>query len=336
MIELEKGLNIIIGGQWGSEGKGKVAAALAEQAVAVVSDCMPNAGHTFYDGETKHVSKTIPAAAIMNDIPAFIGPGAVIKPQAFFEEIHKARNAVFIHPRTPILRDGDAAAEGELMRRVASTGQGCSGAVMRKIRRDKSGIASHSEALRQWVCEDSDTWRALLYNELERGPVLVESGQGFDLSLDSMFFPHCTSRNINVPAILDRIGGWWGVPVRIIGVIRTYPIRVGHVYDSDGMRILGHSGGHFSDQKEITWEQLGVDPEITTVTGRIRRVFDFSLVQMAGFVTTCRPDALVVNFADYLSMSQFEGWAAAIRTFGVSPTVYSDNPFNLADTGGRR
>jgi adenylosuccinate synthase len=75
--------------------------------------------------------------------------------------------------------------------------------------------------------------------------------------------------------------------------IRTFPIRVGNV---DGYS----SGDWYSDQHETNWEDLGVEPEITTVTKRIRRVASFSMDQFYDACYANDPDYVFVSHLDYL------------------------------------
>jgi adenylosuccinate synthase len=64
----------------------------------------------------------------------------------------------------------------------------------------------------------------------------------------------------------------------------------------------GHSSGTwYPDQWETSWGAIGVEPEMTTVTKRVRRVATFSLDQ---FYEACRanhPDIVFVSHMDYLS-----------------------------------
>lgn len=80
-------------------------------------------------------------------------------------------------------------------------------------------------------------------------------------------------------------------------VLRTFPIRVGHIVENG--QTLGESGGCYADQKETSWEELGVEAEITTVTKRIRRVFTFSKQQIVDTFTLCRPDVVFLSFCNY-------------------------------------
>jgi adenylosuccinate synthase len=50
----------------------------------------------------------------------------------------------------------------------------------------------------------------------------------------------------------------------------------------------------------MTWEELGVEPEITTVTKKIRRVFSWSDEQFMQAMMANRPDVVFLNFCNYL------------------------------------
>jgi adenylosuccinate synthase len=124
---------------------------------------------------------------------------------------------------------------------------------------------------------------------------LIEGAQGHDLSIDSQFYPFTTSRNCWVgQALADT----WAYPDdlrNVYMVIRTYPIRV-----------AGNSGGCWPDQHETSWSDLGVKPEITTVTKKIRRVFTFSMQQVIQSVMVNRPTHLAISHMDYLPASDRE------------------------------
>ena len=84
-------------------------------------------------------------------------------------------------------------------------------------------------------------------------------------------------------------------------VLRTFPIRVGNINDESTGRELGFSGGHYPDQKEVSWDELGVEAEITTVTKRVRRVFTFSRLQILDTFSLVRPDVVFLSFCNYFS-----------------------------------
>src|SRR5689334_18621953 len=78
---------IVLGAQWGDEGKGKVVDLLAER-FDIVSRYQGghNAGHTVFVGEKKFVLKLIPSG-ILRGKAAVIGNGVVIDPGALLDEI---------------------------------------------------------------------------------------------------------------------------------------------------------------------------------------------------------------------------------------------------------
>ncbi len=79
---------VIIGAQWGDEGKGKVVDLLADR-FDVVSRYQGghNAGHSVYVGEQAFVLRLLPSGIIHNDKVCVLGNGMVIDPKAFFEEV---------------------------------------------------------------------------------------------------------------------------------------------------------------------------------------------------------------------------------------------------------
>ena len=79
---------IVLGAQWGDEGKGKIVDLLSEKFHAVARyQGGHNAGHTVYIGETKYVLKLIPSGVLRPGVLAIIGNGVVIDPGALLEEI---------------------------------------------------------------------------------------------------------------------------------------------------------------------------------------------------------------------------------------------------------
>ena len=100
--------------------------------------------------------------------------------------------------------------------------------------------------------------------------------------------------------------------ISVIGTARTFPIRVAHRYDDDGNKI-GDSGPHYFDQREVTWEDIGVEPEYTTVTNLKRRVFTFSYQQIRDAVRMCGCDSLFLNFCNYLSPKEVQEMIAKLK-----------------------
>jgi len=79
---------IVLGAQWGDEGKGKIVDLLAERFDVVARyQGGHNAGHTVYIGEQKFVLKLIPSGILRPDVQAVIGNGVVVDLAALLEEI---------------------------------------------------------------------------------------------------------------------------------------------------------------------------------------------------------------------------------------------------------
>lgn len=79
---------VILGAQWGDEGKGKIVDLLTEKADAVVRfQGGHNAGHTLVIGEEKTVLHLLPSGILRENVECFIGNGVVLSLPALFKEI---------------------------------------------------------------------------------------------------------------------------------------------------------------------------------------------------------------------------------------------------------
>lgn len=81
-------VKVIIGAQWGDEGKGKLVDVLSENVDIVVRyQGGANAGHTVYIDEKKYILHLIPGGILRESVKCVIGNGVVFDPMAFFEEV---------------------------------------------------------------------------------------------------------------------------------------------------------------------------------------------------------------------------------------------------------
>lgn len=79
---------IVLGAQWGDEGKGKMVDLFSDRFDVVVRyQGGHNAGHTVYIGEKKYVLKLIPSGILHSGVRAVIGNGVVVDPAALVEEM---------------------------------------------------------------------------------------------------------------------------------------------------------------------------------------------------------------------------------------------------------
>lgn len=98
---------VVIGGQWGDEGKGKITDYLAESADIVVRyQGGNNAGHTVEANGKKYKLHLIPSGILYDESLCIIGNGVVIDPTAFFEEINYLENeGVIVNSKKLIVSD---------------------------------------------------------------------------------------------------------------------------------------------------------------------------------------------------------------------------------------
>jgi adenylosuccinate synthase len=132
----------------------------------------------------------------------------------------------------------------------------------------------------------------VLGRDLHRHVNFFEVSQGFSLGINSGFYPHVTGRECTVAQALADASVSPAMFQQSILSLRTYPIRVGNTENS--------SGPCYLDQREIGWDELGVTPETTTVTGRIRRIFTWSDTQFRDAVVVNTPSVIFLNFCNYL------------------------------------
>jgi adenylosuccinate synthase len=304
--------NIVMDGQWGSTGKGKLVGYLAtnHDINAAVCDFMSNAGHTFEsDTGEKLITCQLPMAFVNTDCVLMINPGAAITIERFEKELemfadYKIADRLMIHPHVAIIEEEDKEYEREVLSRISSTLKGCGGSMARKIMRVAS-LAKDEPKLKSYITDTSKITHSILQ---AGGTIMVEGAQGFDLSLNhGHYYPYVTSRDVTTMSILNNAGippCWLG---DVYGSLRTFPIRVGNTYDDNGKQV-GWSGPIYDDQKEITFEDLEKMSnsnecliERTTVTKKIRRLFTFSEKQLDRFVDFCAPTKLFVNFINHIN-----------------------------------
>ena len=142
-------VNVIIGAQWGDEGKGKLVDVLSEN-VDIVARYQggANAGHTVYIDEKKYILHLIPGGILREDTTCIIGNGVVFDPLAFFEELEFLRDnsistedRLFLSDRAHVIfpyhRIIDQLKEESLnKKKIGTTGRGIGPAYVDKYNRN--------------------------------------------------------------------------------------------------------------------------------------------------------------------------------------------------------
>lgn len=333
-------ITALVGAQFGSEGKGAVAAHLHRKTHHSLSVRVgaANAGHTLYDerGE-KHVMQQLPCAAYADpDTILAIGPGALITPHILDREIELLSDwreqrglppvNLLIDHRAHVITDEQVQAEQDtdLAARIGSTST---------IAREGIGTAQADRVLRKAECvtvrqlteqghdalwlecaQIADVPRVIDIIHDSKGWVMLEGTQGTGLSITTGFFPFCTSRNTTAAGLAADCGAAPNRLSRIIVVARCHPIRV-----------AGNSGPFYEDSDEITWEDLGIptEQERTTVTKKVRRVATLSVKQIEDAVRINGATDIALMFADYVEPSLYgaSGDARDYDLDGVGPII---------------
>lgn len=291
---------VVVGGQYGSEGKGKIAYIFAKRTRAAIAVRVggSNAGHTAYDAEgRKHTFRHLPTAALLPDVLCVLGPGSLIDPDVLREEIQRVAlpaRRLRIDPLAYVITEAhrDREATSGMAQRIGSTASGTGAALAERIERlSDENLARNHPFLRRYVAGPvRDTLRTALNDGKQ---VIVEGTQGFGLSnLQSPDYPKATSRDTTASTFAAEAALSPMDVAEVVLVIRAYPIRV-----------AGDSGPL---PAETTWKDVGRRAcrkdlvERTTVTGRIRRVAHFDPVVVRAAIAANAPTCIVLNHVDYV------------------------------------
>lgn len=297
-------VSVVVGGQYGSEGKGKVALAVAREkhAHCVVRVGGTNSGHTIIDGEKPRSFRQLPASIFADNSIAVLPPGALVDIDIFEKEVAELGlepDRVVVSPLASLITAEDRGSESSLVDRIGSTGSGTGAALVRRISRASSvRLAKDEEKLRPYLRDTTDLMRKVLAKGQR---IVIEGSQGFGLSLlHGGFYPHATGRDTTAAAFIAEAGLSPRDVDEIVLVLRAHPIRV-----------AGTSGPL---EQEMSWEEVAAEAglpegykELTTATRKVRRIgrFEFDVVRRA--IAVNQPTSIVLNHLDYLDPAVRKG-----------------------------
>jgi len=304
-------VSVVVGGQYGSEGKGKVALEMVRRDPSIAAVVRPggtNSGHTGYDRTgRKIILRQFPAAALDGNVSVVFPAGSYIDPELFFREMELlglGEDRIFVDRRAHLIlpQHKEVEANGGLIASIGSTGSGTGASVLSRIARyaldRQPAMPAEEHAGLARIVKDVP---AMLGNTLDEGRrILIEGTQGFGLSvLHGESWPQATSRDTTASAFLSEAGLPPMTVDEVVLVLRSFPIRVA----GDSGPLIG----------ETTWEEVQAGSgsvaslrEFTSVTNKLRRVGHFNPGVVRQAIRANRPTRIVLNHVDYIDASLFE------------------------------
>ena len=280
---------IVVGGQFGDEGKGKIVAYLSvhdKPAAAVRGGVGPNAGHTVSHNGKVIKLRMLPSAVINQETRLMIGAGVLVDPRVLLQEIETfdVSKRVVIDRNCGIIEQKhlDEDRRGHLRDKIETTGTGTGPAQADRAMRTAL-LANDVPALSRLIGDVSRETNSLL----DSGKlVLIEGTQGTFLSLYHGTYPFVTSKDVTASAICSDVGIGPKRIDEVLIVYKAYTTRVG--------------GGPLREELTESQAQKRGWSEVGTVTGRVRRAapLDYALAKEAAVLNS--PTQIAVTKLDIL------------------------------------
>lgn len=205
-------VTIVVGGQYGSEGKGKIVALLAKDSDSpwLVRCGGPNSGHTVTIDGKSVIMRQVPSCMDAEKATFCISAGCVVDEEILLREVDLLRiprEKIIVDPRSVLVTEEDRRAESEALVRIGSTCSGTGAALLRRMSRAKGVRLSKDSTAIKARCR-VETVATLLHSRIEqRGEVIIEGTQGFALSLlHGPDYPFVTSRDTTAAGFAMEVG----------------------------------------------------------------------------------------------------------------------------------
>lgn len=319
--------DIILGLQWGDEGKGRIVDLYAKDYDVVARfGGGDNAGHSIVVGKQELALRIVPSAVMHSHVELFIGGGTVVNLRTLVDEfdgltalgvdVSRVKISDRAHVVLPHHVACDAAAERERANAIGTTGRGIGPAYVDRVARTGVRFADLSDAdalakqVRANVATGTDALDqvegiveaaarlaphvvdgvAYLHERLDAGArVLLEGAQGSLLDVGYGTYPYVTSSHTIAGGACTGLGIGPSAIGRVIGVLKAYCTRVGG----------GPFPSELHDERGEKMRRQG--NEFGTVTGRPRRCGWFDAVAARYAVALNGLSAAVITKLDVLS-----------------------------------
>ncbi len=338
---------VVVGAQWGDEGKGKIVDYLASEAQCIVRySGGANAGHTIVSGGVQYALHLVPSGILHENSIVYLGAGMVIDPEALFSELSMLtekgvvwENRVFISDRAhlvlPRYRRLDVERDKQRRRPIGTTGRGIGSTYAMKSERDGIRIADllWKEKMADLEKEDLEFLEPYIPRLLKmkvnltyelckyKGKkVVFEGAQGVLLDLDLGTYPYVSSGFSSAAGA--AIGGCVGPRSidKVVGVFKAYSTRVGNgpmptEFDEDSQ------SGLYRYVRD-TGREYGV------TTGRPRRCGYLDLVALRYACRSNSIDSLALTHLDvYDTLEEIEACVA----YNIGGTVTEEFPSSVEE-----
>jgi len=342
---------VVIGAQWGDEGKGKIIDILSRDADIIVRyQGGNNAGHTVVIGDREFILHLIPSGILRKGKLCVIGNGVVVDPEALLKEIDmlkakgiKIDGNLLISESSHVILPYHKVIDKRRGAHIGTTGRGIGPCYVDKMAR--CGIRMidivNKETLRRKLSanlEDSDEFNfGQIYKEyLEYGKkikkylvnvssllnkaiakkkdILFEGAQGTLLDIDHGTYPYVTSSSATAGGACTGAGVGPTRIDKVIGVVKAYTTRIGE-------------GPFPAEFKKGLMEKIRTKgKEFGATTGRPRRCGWFDAVIVKHAVTVNGMDEIVVTKLDVLDEMDKIKICTGYRYKGK---VYKDFPADI-------
>lgn len=338
---------VVIGAQWGDEGKGKIVDYLSEDAEIVVRfSGGANAGHTIVHNDVTYKLHLVPSGIIDPTKKVYLGNAMVIDIESLFNELDTIKKQginwegrIFISDRAhivfPSYKQKDVEMEKSRRHPIGTTGRGIGVAYALKAHRDGVRMGDIFDPAVYSTLDKEEKELVDKYKEQLSGMVidlaevmsinkgkkkLFEGAQGALLDLDTGTYPYVSSGSSSAAGACT--GGSIGPRSidRILGVFKAYNTRVGN----------GPFPTEFNPKTESELENTirETGREYGVTTGRPRRCGYLDLVALKYTCAVNSIDSLVLTHIDiYDDMDEVKACVAyeyegkEITSFPTSITV---------------
>lgn len=336
---------VVMGAQWGDEGKGKIVDYLAQDAKYVCRFAGgANAGHTIVVDGKKYALHQVPSGILYPEKSVFLGSGMVIEPEALFNELQMLSDnginwegRVFISDRAhltlPGYRKMDKERDAARKRPIGTTGRGIGTTYSQKAERDGIRLADLDWEEKWNDLDDSDKEFLNQYKdklismrvdiaakmyEFRKENILFEGAQGAMLDIDSGTYPYVSSGASGSYGAASGSGIGPRAIDKVYGVFKAYQTRVGN--GPMPTEFNETSEGELCDYVRKTGNEFGV------TTGRARRCGYLDLVALRYACHVNSIDSLVLTHLDvYDDMDEIEACVA----YDIDGVLVTDFPASI-------